>query len=209
MKQADSSHYAFLRYMRSPRWACYYIQIKKTLLLAPARVLEIGPGDGIYGWYLKKNGVHYESVDHADDIESNYKVEFGKEPLPLPDSSFDVVSAFQVLEHIPFEEFEKTLIELARVSSRYVFLDIPQYGFHLNLAFKIPCIRFIAMHAVVPRPVRHVFDGFHYWEIGKRGYSRRRVRDIIERHFRIIEEFSIFEKPSERFYILEVKKKGA
>lgn len=205
MKQADSSHYDFLRYMRLPRWACYYYQIKKTLLLEPKRVLEIGPGDGIYGWYLKKNGIHYESVDHADDITSDHKAELGKEPLPLPDDSFDVVSAFQVLEHLPFDQFDGVLRELSRVSSRYVFLDIPQYGFHLNLAFKLPMLPYMAFHAVFPRPKKHVFDGFHYWEIGKRGYSRSKVREIILRHFKIVEEFSIFEKPSERFYVLEVK----
>jgi hypothetical protein len=205
MKQADSSHYDFSKYMKMARWACYYIQIKKTLELAPTNVLEIGPGDGLYGWYMEKNGVAYKSADHADDIHADYRVNLGTEKIPVADNSFDVVSAFQVLEHIPFESFSQTLAELHRVSRKYVLLDIPQYGFHLNLAFKIPGLRFFSAHAVLPRPIAHVFDGFHYWEIGKKGYSAKKVRHIIQERFTIREEFSIFQKPQERFYILEKK----
>ena len=205
MKQIDSSHYDFTKYMHLARWSCYYTQIKKTIELKPKRILEIGPGDGVYGWYMQKNGIAYRTVDHADDIESDYKAELGSEKLPVEDNSYDFISAFQVLEHIEFEKIPEVLKELRRVSSKYVFLDIPQYGFHLNLAFKIPLLPYLQFHAVLPRPAKHTFDGFHYWEIGKRGFARSKVRKLIEKEFKILEEFSIFQNPKERYYILEVK----
>jgi len=187
------------------RWSCYYIQIKKVLQLNPVSVLEIGSGDGIFGWYMKKNGVQYMSCDHADDIESDYKAELGDGLLPIENESFNVVCAFQVLEHIPFEKVSSALNELHRVSNKYVFLDIPEYSTHFQFLVKIPFLPLIAKHFTIPRPEKHEFDGFHHWEISKRGYSRKKVRFLLSEKFVIREEFTILQNPKERFFLLEKK----
>lgn len=203
MKQTDKTHYEFESYMRLSRWACYYKQIKTTLSLRPEKVLEVGPGDGLFGWYMKKNGVEYVSADHADDIQSDLKVNLGFEDIPAEENSFDVVCAFQVLEHIPYEKFEYAVKELHRVSKSYVFLDIPQHGFHIQFAFKVPLLRYFHFHFVLPRPTKHEFDGLHYWEIGKRGYPPSKIRQVLEKFFTIEQEFSIYQNPGERFYVLK------
>jgi ubiquinone/menaquinone biosynthesis C-methylase UbiE len=185
------------------RWSCYYVQIKKALSLKPKKILEIGPGDGIFGWYMEKNFVDYTSADHADDISSNVKVNLGFETLPFPDNSFDLVCAFQVLEHIPFEKVPFALSEIHRVTKKFVMFDIPQYGLHVQFLCKFPLLRRLAYHAVIPWPKEHKFDGFHYWEIGKKGYSPSLVRTEMKKRFSICDEFSILENPKERFYILE------
>lgn len=203
MKQTASNHYDFSKYMHLSRWSCYYVQIKKTLALNPKSVLEIGPGDGLFGSYIVKSGIEYTACDHADDITSHVKVNLGFESLPFPDNHFDIVCAFQVLEHIPFEKVPFALSELARVSKRHVFLDIPQFGSHIQFLLKFPLLPRIAVHTVLPYPKKHVFDGFHYWEVGKKGFSPRKIRTLITSNFKIIEEFSIIENPKERFYLLE------
>ncbi len=205
MKQIDSGHYDYARYMHMSRWSCYYIQVKKTLALKPQSVLEIGPGDGLFGWYMQKNGVDYTSADHADDISSNVKVNLGFEKLPFEDDSFDVVCAFQVLEHIPFDKVPFALSEISRVTKKYAYFDIPQYGKHIQFLLKIPLLKRLSYHAVLPWPVKHEFDGFHYWEVGKKDYSRSIVRSKIQSYFSIVEEFTILENPKERFYLLEKK----
>lgn len=45
--------------------------------------------------------------------------------LPFPDESFDIVSALDVLEHIPKDERDAFLAELGRVASRAVLLGCP------------------------------------------------------------------------------------
>lgn len=203
MKQINKSHYDFQKYMHMARWSCYYIQIKEVLALNPQTVLEIGPGDGLFGWYVQKNGISYTSCDHADDISSNAKANLGFEPLPFADNSFDVVCAFQVLEHIPFDKVPMALSELSRVSKKFVALDIPQYSFHFQFVFKVPLLPYISKHFVVPRPIKNKFDGFHYWEISKKGFSVKKVRNLINEYFNIKKEFSIVQNPKERFYILK------
>lgn len=204
--QVDYSHYDFSRYMNLARWTCYYTQIKKAIGLKPKSILEIGPGDGLFGWYIKKNNIDYKSADFADDIDTDYKFRLGFERVSVDDNAFDLVCAFQVLEHVPFEKVENALTELKRISRQHVFLDIPQAGYHLMLSFKFPLVRYFNWHFVVPRFLtKHQFDGQHYWEIGKKGYSAGKVRQLLQKHFVIKEEFSLFTNPKERFYILEKK----
>jgi hypothetical protein len=176
-----------------------------VLQLKPQTVLEVGPGDGLFGWYMQKNGVAYKSCDHADDITTDYKAELGSGVLPIADSSFDVVCAFQVLEHIPFEKVPAAVSELHRVSKKYVFLDIPEYSVHFQFFMKVPFLPLLAKHFTVPRPVKNEFDGFHYWEISKQGYSRKKIRNLLSEKFIIREEFTILQNPKERFFLLEKK----
>jgi hypothetical protein len=45
--------------------------------------------------------------------------------LPLASSSFDLVSCFELLEHLPHRIFPKALQELGRVSRKYIMISVP------------------------------------------------------------------------------------
>ena len=57
--------------------------------------------------------ISYKSVDVAEDLQPEVVGSVTK--LPFPDKSFDVVVAFEVLEHLPFEKFEVAVSEISRV----------------------------------------------------------------------------------------------
>ena len=50
------------------------------------------------------------------------------ERLPFPDGQFDLVSAFETLEHLPPEAVPRALAELRRVTRGYVVATIPSFG---------------------------------------------------------------------------------
>ena len=50
------------------------------------------------------------------------------ERLPFPDGEFDLVSAFETLEHLPPEAVPRALVELRRVTRGYVVATIPSFG---------------------------------------------------------------------------------
>lgn len=202
MKQVNKTAYQFFSYAHPGRFVSYYHQLSEVLSLNPVSVLEIGVGDGIFRDYLKGNtDVAYTSVDVADDLHPDVVGDVTK--LPFKDGTFDVVCAFEVLEHIPFEQLEKALSELHRVVQRAVVLSLPHFGPPVKFLLKIPFLPEISFAFKIPFARKHMFNGQHYWEIGKRGYSPRAIRNILEEYFTIQKEFIPFENQYHHFYILE------
>ncbi len=201
--QVEADHYFTRRYDDPKRFASYWHQIDLVLSHDPKRVLEIGPGNGFLSGYLRRAGVDVTTID----IDANLgPTAIAALPhLPFPDSSFDAVIAFEVLEHIPWELFTPSLREMARVSAGAVGVSLPDKERVLRLESsmgKLWSFRFLLR---VPRLVapRHKFKDQHYWEIGKRGYRQgfilKTMRDAgldVARHWRV------FENPTHHFFDL-------
>lgn len=200
-KQIDKSHYYFQKYCYPDRWASYYHQINESLKLEPKNILEIGAGDKFFGNYIKSNtGIEYKNLDIANDL--NPDTLGSVDDMPVADNSFDLVCAFEVLEHLPFEKFEKCLNELKRVSKKYIVISLPHFGPPVKFLIKLPFLPKISFAFKIPFARKHTFNGQHYWEIGKRGYSSRAIRGILKKYFVVEKEFVPFENQYHRFYIL-------
>ncbi len=204
MKQVDKNAYNFFRYAHPGRFVSYYHQLYEVLSLAPGSVLETGVGDGVFADYIKRNTkIEYTSVDVADDLHPDVVGDVTR--LPFIDQMFDVACAFEVLEHIPFEKFETAVAELARVSREAVVVSLPHFGPPIQFLLKVPFLPEIRFAFKFPYPRKHVFNGQHYWEIGKRVYSQNTVRNIFQKYFVIEKEFVPFENQYHHFYILKKK----
>lgn len=204
MKQVSRDAYAFEKYGGEDRFASYATQLREILAQRPASVLEVGVGEGVIGDYLRRNtSVRYESVDVAADLHPDTLGDVCA--LPHADASFDVACAFEVLEHLPFENFDTALAELARVARRFVLISLPHFGPPVKFLLKLPLLPELAFALKLPYPKRHAFNGQHYWEIGKRGYPARRIRTILSKRFVITKEFVPFGNQYHRFFICEKK----
>ena len=201
IKQVDARAYEFGSYVHMDRWSSYYYQLIEIFACKPVSVLEVGVGDGVVGERIRAGGVSYTSVDIAEDVHSDITASVTS--IPVEDMSYDTVCAFEILEHLPFDKFDIALAELARISKCNVLLSLPHFGPSLRLEFKIPFLPRVRLAWKVPVPKKHVFNGQHYWEIGKRGYSIRRIRHAIEKHFSIKKEFVPFENQYHHFFVLE------
>lgn len=201
-QQVHKSHYDFDRYAFEGRFVSYYWQLKETLRLQPRSVLEAGVGDGIFGDFLKHNTpIAYTSVDVAPDLKPD--VVGSVTNLPFADASFDIVCAFEVLEHLPFADLNRALAELHRVARTHVVLSIPHFGPMISFSFKVPFVREMRFALKIPFPIKHAFNGQHHWEIGKRGYSLPRVRRVLAGHGTIVRDFVPFGSPYHHFFTLE------
>lgn len=203
-KQVNKDHYDFNKYCYPERWASYYMQIKELLELSPRDVLEIGGGDRFLKSYLQAHtDIKHKFLDVAEDL--NPDIVGSITSMPLKDSSYDAVCAFEVLEHLPFLDFEKGLSEMGRVSNKFVLISLPHFGPPIKFLFKIPFLPEIKFALKLPFPLRHKFNGQHYWEIGKFGYSQEKIRNAIERNFIILKDFIPFDSQYHHFYILKKK----
>ena len=193
--------YKFSKYDYKDRWISYWHQIDEVLKLNPKTVLEIGIGNKTVSDYFKKQGLEVKTLD----INKNLNPDFVADVLnmPLDNNSFDAILCAEILEHLPFDNFEKALLELKRVSRKYLVLSLPHFGPPIKFSFKIPFIKEIKIAFKITFPKKHEFHGEHYWEIGKKNYSSGKIRKIIKKHFRIEKEFIPFENQYHHFYILK------
>src|SRR5688572_1928727 len=109
-------------------------RIKITSELIPSDVksiLDVGCGNGIFLNYLfdtRGDSINLTGVDRsrtALQFVRTKKVEGDILNLEFKNESFDCVSALEVIEHLPVNDFGKALSELARVSKRYIIISVP------------------------------------------------------------------------------------
>lgn len=181
----------------------YYLQCKTiTDLPNVEKILEIGPGGGITQTLLKSIGYNYATMDTQPlinpDILSNF-IDFKPDGY---EETFDLVAAFQMLEHVPYEQFAPQAQKMAAMSKRYVFISLPYYCWTFRLEITLPIPQWIRSilskrwfnflrrpHTfsisrpywnAPPRKYRQAFFeefplAIHHWEIGRDGVSREKV----------------------------------
>ncbi len=201
MNGTSKEKYSFSKYDHKNRWISYWHQIDEVLGLSPQSVLEIGVGGKVVSNYLKDRGVKVVTLDIDDNLKPDVTSALTK--MPFDGDAFYVILCAEALEHLPFEKFEEGLKELKRVSKKNIVLSLPHFGHSMKLGFKIPLIKERKLAVRLAFPIKHEFNGEHYWEIGKRGYSPKKIRDIIRKYFKIRKEFIPFENQYHHFFVLE------
>jgi 2-polyprenyl-3-methyl-5-hydroxy-6-metoxy-1,4-benzoquinol methylase len=187
--QVAPEHYDFERYDDAERWMSYWHQIRRVLAVRPKTVLEVGPGSGVFRSYLRAAGVEVKTLDIDRTREVDFVADITKLDTALPSGlTFDAVCAFQVLEHLPFGEFETALANLARRASSDVFVSLPYRGLRVRFAFWWGDHHVTFGHKFM-LPWRHRPIPEHHWELGypiTAGKITRLIRkqlDVVSRGF--------------------------
>jgi ubiquinone/menaquinone biosynthesis C-methylase UbiE len=190
------------------RFISYFYQIDLTKRLNPETVVEIGVGNKTVVNYLREHGFDVTTCDISKDLQPDCVADI--RGLPFPDSSFDVALAFQILEHLPWNDVELAMKELHRISKKNVIVSIPYRQTCFELVFRLPSIGrvakrlFIDFFVGMPSFFRRVDPaGEHRWEMGLKEYPRRKVRKVFERKFTIIGEIRPVLNSYHHFFILE------
>lgn len=199
--QVGVSHYSFSSYMSKWRWASIWHQIMEVSAVEPDVVLEIGPGGGVLKSLLESMGVKVRTADIDPKVDPDYLM-FGP-AIPVAKSSYDVVCAFQVLEHLRYEDAIKLFSDMVRVSKRYVVVSLPDAEKRYRLIMDVPLIGELSLSWKRPflRRRVHKFDGEHYWEVNTRGYSLRRVLLDLEGFACLVKTYRLPENPYHRFFV--------
>jgi hypothetical protein len=200
-KQVDKAHYEFNRYMSKERWISIWHQLDEIQRLHPKNVLEIGPGPGLLKEVAGVFDIQVETLDLDPELKPDHVG--SATAIPLPENAYDLVCAFQVLEHLPYEESLVAFKEMVRVSESHVIISLPDaktlWRFRIHLSRGRPRDFF------VPRPrmklQMHKFDGEHYWEINKLGFSLARIKADLSSHARLIKSFRVIEMPYHHFFV--------
>ena len=199
--QVDSEVY-FKKYDHFRRWVSYWYQIQEVLKLQPKKFLEVGVGNKTVSTYLQNRGLDVTTVDIDPELNPDVVCDVRELSKQFKEDSFDVVLCAEVLEHLPFKDFEKALAEIKKVTRKNVVLTLPNARIPFGVFIKIPK-KVISFSLSIPLTIKHKFNGEHYWEINKKGYSKKKVRKKIEGLFNIKREYKIPENSYHRVFILE------
>jgi ubiquinone/menaquinone biosynthesis C-methylase UbiE len=200
-KQVEKSHYDFSSYMSKARWCSIWHQLDEISKLKPETVLEIGTGPGVLKILAATLGVKVETLDIDPDLNPDYVA--SATSIPFNDATYDVVCAFQMLEHLPYELSLKAFGEMVRVCQRNVVISLPDA--HNVWRFERYIPKLVTYDIRLPRqkfilPV-HNFDGEHYWEINTRDYPLRRVISDFSQNANLDKTYLVHEHPYHRFFI--------
>lgn len=192
--------------MHKERWASVWHQIDEVMRLQPRSVLEVGIGSGVFKAAATTFGLKVETLDLDPELSPDYVGSVVK--MPFADNAFDVICAFQVLEHLPFEESMMGLREMARTANKAIVISLPDALRQWPLSVYVPKIGSVGFAITKPRlraPI-HKFDGEHYWEINKRGYRwsdiKKQILMVTKGH--LVRSFRVPEYPYHRFIILDI-----
>lgn len=209
-KQVSKEHYKLTSYLTKERWSSYYYQIKETLDKKPKSVLIIGIGDKIVYNILKNEIKEVRSFDIDEELEPDYLGNI-LNLSNIVDKNFDVVLVCQVLEHLPFENFEDIVKEISKVTNNCCIISLPQEGYYFELTFKVPFFSKKEFRILLPRFFKEwnfEIDGNmeHYWELNLKNYPLSKIRKILRKYFELNLEYTVKENIYHRFFILEKKK---
>lgn len=169
-KQVEKSNYDFSNYVGKPRWSSTWHQLDELIQLQLDRTLEIGPGSGILKAVAALFGADVDTLDLDPDLQLDYVG--SATDSPFPSNSFDVVCAFPVLEHLPYDTAMQAYQEMLRVSRGRVLISLSDAK--LVWRYLLYLLKLGPFDFLISRPFafsrKHLFDGQHYSEINTRRF---------------------------------------
>ena len=193
------------------RFISYFYQVDLVSSLVSAgdsKILEIGVGNAFVSDYLKKIGYNVVTCDFDERLKPDIVADI--RDLNLGENSYSVVTAFEILEHIPYEDFEKTLNNLKKISYKFVVISLPYRSTSVEFVLKIPFIRTLFNNDFLVFFLRFpwFFKGFassgqHYWEIDGYKYRLSKVLKILKNNFKSVKKIRPVLDGYRLFFILE------
>lgn len=200
--QVNKDNYEFSKYVPKTRWSSFWHQISEIYKLGPESVLVIGVGDNIIENIIRSQ----IKIVHTFDIDPELKPDICgsiKDLSSCCTQKYDSIICCQVLEHLPFSNFESCIKQISDTTNKYCILSLPQkYYFSFHLVISILWKKKSFFISRIKKNVKHTFDGQHYWEIGAKESSLKDVKNIVEKYFSIKREYTVQENPYHRFFIL-------
>ena len=203
--QVERDHYFRDSYFTHDRWASYWYQISSIKQLKVSSVLEIGVGNGVVADILRKFGMEVTSLDIDQTLQPD--IVGSVIEMPIPDESFDIILAAEILEHIRWEDVPTALREAYRASKGYALITLPHSGYTFAMIWKFPLIVWKFWIWKLPHFWKtHQFNGEHYWELGKKGFSTAVIRKEFEKAgFEILSARRHADDPAHYHFLLKKK----
>ncbi len=122
------------RFMRNPMEIHRFRTVCQALSGSTTSLLDVGCGPGFFlhmlsEWRTDIQTVGVERSEQAVALARklfDVAIEHGDSAnLPFDDNAFDVVTALEVIEHLPYGVYEQALQEMQRVARKHIIMSVP------------------------------------------------------------------------------------
>jgi len=152
-------------------WTYYWNQLGLILgeIEKGDRILEIGVGTRFVSNYLISKG--YDVV--TMDIDPNKKPDIVANVVTVDlKESYDYILAFEVFEHLPFEEFADVLKKLHRHCNKGLIVSVPRNEkAWLSVRVELPGRNVFGFRIATRR--KKILTKLHYWEVDHPPVSKK------------------------------------
>ena len=206
--QVDAStHYDPITYLNPKRMAAVGYQFRLLHQYFPeAVVLEVGVGAGLTTQILRQLGHHVETIDVDEKLQPD--IVGSITDLPVEDQAYNAFLCCQVLEHLPWDDLDTALHELARVVSEGGVISVPSNKptwLLLKHDSKSSGTRRITLGSRRNKPMK-VTDGQHYWELESNRTTEDFRKKVRAAGLLIEEELQPVEYMYHQFFVVRKEK---
>lgn len=182
-------------------WEYYWYQQKLMEgLVVPGQdhILELGVGSRFAANYCRSKDLRVTSIDIDEEKKPDIVANIVTHDF---DQRYDHVMAFEILEHIPYQEFERIMNKIPEFISGYAFISLPRNErVVFNLDLKLPKFRPVSYEWRILK--NKITCKAHHWELDHGGISTDKVELLFENAgFRVARRMTC---DYIRFYALEI-----
>ena len=211
-EQIKNNNFSYEEYVWLSRWNSYYYQIESVCKYSVGRgdILLIWVWDWIVGDILWKIGYNVTTFDFDKELNPDIVWDVTRIDEIL-NKKYDIVICCQVLEHIPFSEFESTIKKISRITNCFV-LSLPNRCIWIKFLFYAPIIRNVLLKIRFRMFWKNNWNfkkdwkWFHYWEVDWTSkWKKKYIDNILKKYFNIDEYFVPFNNTYHMFWRLSKK----
>jgi hypothetical protein len=152
-------------------------QIHEIHQLKPKSILEVGIGNGFTSSFLKRSGYDVTTADINPALQPDICAPLDELASRVAGRRFDLVVCCEVLEHMPFDQFEDSLEHFSSLGQR-LFMTLPNYRVSVGFGgfLRLPKISPKLLGFTVDVPRKKALDKEHFWEVGSsRETTRKKI----------------------------------
>lgn len=172
-------------YFALPQLISQSQQIHDIRAMCPKNVLEVGPGNGFVSTFLRRAGFDVMTADINPALEPDICAPLAEIPQHLDGRRFDLVVCCEVLEHMPFEQFEPNIKTLRSLGDR-LYMTLPNYkkAFGIGGLLRLPRIPYKAFSWYFTFRQNRKLTDQHFWEVDYSPECRiSEIVSILKRHY--------------------------
>ncbi len=147
-------------------WQQYWKQLSyfQQFITQADNVLEIGVGSGFTASYLRSKGFNVTTLDIDKSKKPDIIQNIALDPIS---GQYEIVSAFEVLEHIPEKYLSPILKNFHAIGAKHVLLSLPEYfPTFIRMEGRLPLIKNFSIRIKRPKFLpKPILTKHHHWEV--------------------------------------------